>query len=85
MGREGFEPSRLAAYGPEPYVSAIPPPAHSMMAYKKLQRRKAENSLKHCVLEYSLGEILSLVDQELSKRLEPISKFHLDSDTESEF
>mgnify|MGYP001559848450 CR=1 FL=1 len=22
MGREGFEPSHLAAYGPEPYVSA---------------------------------------------------------------
>ena len=29
VGREGFEPSHLAAYGPEPYVSAISPPAHA--------------------------------------------------------
>ena len=27
LGRGGFEPPRLAAYGPEPYVSAVPPPA----------------------------------------------------------
>src|SRR3989344_5692347 len=27
VGREGLEPSRLAAYGPKPYAYTIPPPA----------------------------------------------------------
>src|SRR3989344_5923686 len=29
VGREGLEPSRLAAYGPKPYAYTIPPPARS--------------------------------------------------------